>query len=123
MNPSTTDSRTSRAPSSRRRESGISSRPGDPAQERRRRRVGELVREALAEDQTDGARTAGPQPARRRIGPGVAELLGGREHALPHGVGDELGAPERLGRAPDGDARALRDVSQPDAPLRHRREY
>ena len=79
---------TVRADSSRWRESGMSSSPcgvrayaSATPQEGRRGRVGELVREALGEDQPDGARAPGPEPAGGGVRARIAELLGRREHA------------------------------------------
>ena len=55
-------------------------------------RVGERVGEPLGEHQPDRAAPAGAQPARGRVRPGVAELLGGLQH-LPAQLGGELVRP------------------------------
>src|SRR5215831_15332765 len=110
MNPSTAASRMVRAASARCRESGI-----------RRRPVGS--RSIPRATPRDHAGAAGAQPACGGIRAGVAELLGGVEHAPSHIVGDELRATECLRSAADGHARPLRYIAQPNSLLRHEREW
>ena len=67
-------------------------RLGQPLQEADGAGIGERVGQALGEHQADGPTEPRPQPPRGRVGPGVAEPLGGLEH-LPPQLGGELVRP------------------------------
>jgi hypothetical protein len=72
----------------------------------------EGVGEAVGEDQPERAGPPGAQPPGDRIGPRVAEPARLAEHALAHGLGQQLGPVEGIRRRAHRDTGGAGDVAQ-----------